>query len=93
VFGEEQAVIGRILGVDLAEGEPVVKEGLRPGVVVRRGEEVVVTSGNGRAEARRSVVALEEGREGDVIRVKNPDSKKEFRVRVTGPGAGDAVED
>lgn len=92
-LAEESLAIGRVLACDLDENAPVTAGALRPGPLVLRGDEVVVTSGNGRAVTRRTVQALEEGREGDVIRVKNPDSKKEFRVRVTGPGAGDAVDE
>ncbi|KAF0240206.1 MAG: flagella basal body P-ring formation protein [Planctomycetota bacterium] len=93
VFAEEMDVIGRVMASDVAENAAIVAEALRAGPLVLRGDEVVVTSGGGRAAARRTVVAMEEGRAGDVIRVKNPDSKKEFRIRVTGPGAGDAVEE
>lgn len=92
-FAEETDVIGRVMASDVAESGPIVSEALRAGPLVLRGDEVVVTSGTGRAAARRTAVAMEEGRAGDVIRAKNPDSKKEFRIRVTGPGAGDAVED
>lgn len=92
-YAEEIDVIGRVMASDVAEGAPLLAAALRAGPLVLRGEEVVVTSGNGRAAARRTAVAMEEGREGDVIRAKNPDSKKEFRIRVTGPGAGDAVEE
>ena len=93
VFAEATEVVGRVMASDVAENAPLVAEALRAGPLVLRGDEVVVTSGSGRAAARRTVVAMEEGRAGDVIRVKNPDSKKEFRIRVTGPGAGDAVEE
>ncbi|MCC6738591.1 MAG: flagellar basal body P-ring formation protein FlgA [Planctomycetia bacterium] len=92
-LAEEVAAVGRVLAADVEEGRPVLAGDLRPGPIVLRGEEVVVTSGAGRATARRTATAMEEGREGDVIRVKNPDSKREFRVRVTGPGAGEAVEE
>jgi flagella basal body P-ring formation protein FlgA len=92
-FAEEMDVIGRVMASDIAESAPLVAEALRAGPLVLRGDEVVVTSGGGRASSRRTAVAMEEGRAGDVIRVKNPDSKKEFHIRVTGPGAGDAVEE
>lgn len=92
-YAEEIDVIGRVMAADVAENAPLLAGALRPGPMVLRGDEVVVTSGNGRAAARRTAVAMEEGREGDVIRAKNPDSKKEFRIRVTGPGAGDAVQE
>ncbi|NUN50954.1 MAG: flagellar basal body P-ring formation protein FlgA, partial [Candidatus Brocadiae bacterium] len=90
---EENRAVGRLLDVDVAAGEPLVESALRAGAVLFKGETLTVTSSNGRAEARRTAVALEDGRVDEVVRVKNPDSKKEFRVRVTGPGAGDAVEE
>jgi flagella basal body P-ring formation protein FlgA len=92
-FAEEMDVIGRVMASDVAENAPLVAEALRSGPLVLRGDEVLVTSGGGRAALKRTAVAMEEGRAGDVIRAKNPDSKKEFRIRVTGPGAGDAVEE
>jgi flagella basal body P-ring formation protein FlgA len=92
-IAEESAAVGRILACDVEADAPVLANALRPGPIVLRGDDVSVKSGNGRVAARLVAVAIEEGREGDVIRVKNPVSKKEFKVRVTGPGAGDVVEE
>lgn len=92
-ISQEEAAVGHVLAIDVEENAPVVANALRPGPIVLRGDEVTVKSGNGRVAARLVAVALEEGREGDLIRVKNPESKKEFRIRVTGPCAGDAVEE
>ncbi|MBI2921926.1 MAG: flagellar basal body P-ring formation protein FlgA [Planctomycetes bacterium] len=89
----EGLAVGRVLGEDVAEGGMVRAGALRPGPIVFRGEEISVTSANARSAVRRIVTALEDGRQGDVIRVKNPDSKKEFRARITGPGAGEVEEE
>jgi flagella basal body P-ring formation protein FlgA len=83
---EVESAVGRVLSVDVAEGGGITASGLRPGALVKRGEDVTVTSRAAGATVKRLAEAMEDGRIGDVIRVKNPDSRREFSARVTAFG-------
>lgn len=54
--------------------------------LVRRGDKVVVTARHAEIQAAVEGVALEDGRMGAVVRVRNPGSGKIFDAKVTGAG-------
>ena len=71
----------------LRSGEPLAASDLRPALLVLRGQPVVLSVGNpaGMAITVR-VEALQDGRMGEQIRVRNPESGRLLSGMVTGPG-------
>lgn len=80
---------GKILRTGLVAGSPVLQTLLDEPMVVRRGERLILTLTDGSMEIRDSVVALEDGRIGDTISMKNQESDKTIRATVTGSGAAE----
>ena len=85
VVGIEEAA-GSILLRPLTEGATISKHLLRPPLHVRRGDLVEVTVESGPAVIRTDGVAEGSGRAGETIAVRNPNSGKSFRARISGPG-------
>jgi flagella basal body P-ring formation protein FlgA len=66
----------------LAAGEVITTRTVRLAPAVRSGESVTVRSVTGGVEVRAVATALQSGRIGDVIRLVNPDSRRQLRGRV-----------
>ncbi|MGE5578070.1 MAG: flagellar basal body P-ring formation chaperone FlgA [Syntrophothermus sp.] len=66
------------------QGQPLVMDLLEKMPDVAKGEMVTVVATVGKVAVSGLAVALEDGWEGQVIRVQNPDSKKIFTARVIG---------
>lgn len=60
---------------------------------VRRGDKITISLRAGAIRVRVSAKALEDGAAGGEIRVVSPNGGREYRVRVTGPGAAEASTD
>ena len=58
--------------------------------IVRRGDKVVISSGNSSVSVKMPGEALEDGTQGEQIRVRNTRSNRVIRARVTGPGQVEA---
>lgn len=58
--------------------------------IVRRGDKVVISSGNSSVSVKMPGEALEDGTQGEQIRVRNTRSSRVIRARVTGPGQVEA---
>jgi flagella basal body P-ring formation protein FlgA len=68
----------------LAANEVVTNQVVRIPLAVRSGERVVVRTVVGGIEARGVATALQSGRVGEVIRLVNPESRRQLRGRVVG---------
>jgi flagella basal body P-ring formation protein FlgA len=77
-------VIGRMPRRPLREGLPVLRGDLIEPFQVQRGDLVDVTAIAGAAQLRLPAVAEMQGRQGDMISLKNPHSGKIFRARIEG---------
>ena len=77
---------GRILQVGLLAGAPILKSFLRTPLVVHRGEKVLLTLTDGAMVVRDTAVALNDGRIGDSIAVRNPESGKIVQATVAKDG-------
>jgi flagella basal body P-ring formation protein FlgA len=77
---------GRILQVGLLAGAPILKSFLKAPLVVHRGEKVLLTLTDRAMIVRDTGVALADGRVGDSIVVRNPESGKIVEATVEGDG-------
>lgn len=77
---------GRTLEIGLLAGAPILKSFLKAPLVVHRGERVLLTLTDRTMVVRDSAVALADGRVGDSIAVKNPESGKIVEATVAGDG-------
>jgi flagella basal body P-ring formation protein FlgA len=77
-------VIGRMSRRPLRAGATVFRSDLIEPFQVKRGDLVDVTAVSGAAELRLPAVAETQGRQGDMINLKNAHSGKVFRARVEG---------
>jgi flagella basal body P-ring formation protein FlgA len=66
----------------VAVGQPLSTRSLRPRTVILRGRAVDAVVRSGPMEISTRVEALEDGAIGQLIRVRNPRSRREFRARV-----------
>ena len=73
---------------DVAPGVPIRSYDIRRAVVVKQGQSVMLTVGQGNGfSITARVEALQDGKIGDQIRLKNPDSGRLLTGIVTGPNA------
>jgi flagella basal body P-ring formation protein FlgA len=77
---------GRVLQVGLMAGAPILKSFLKVPLVVHRGEKVLLSLTDGTMSIRDTAVALGDGRVGDSIAVRNPESGKIVQATVAGDG-------
>lgn len=77
---------GRILRVGLMAGAPILQSFLDRPVLVHRGEKVLMSVTGGRMVVRDMAVALEDGRAGQTITVRNPESGKIVEATVARDG-------
>ncbi len=77
---------GRTLEVGLLAGAPILKSFLKAPLVVHRGERVLLSLTDGTMVVRDTAVALADGRIGDSIAVRNPESGKIVEATVAGDG-------
>jgi len=75
-------ITGKLAARTLVPGRPILREHLRDKSVVVPGQEIYVEAIAGNVCARLRVRALEEGAEGEVIRVATSPSGRSLRVRV-----------
>jgi len=77
---------------DVAAGAPLHSYDVRRAVVVKQGQSVLLTVGQGNGfSITARVEALQDGKIGDQIRLKNPDSGRLLTGVVTGPNAASGL--
>lgn len=91
-IGDTDAVLGQTPRRALRSGEIVRKNLLQWPLLVRRGDPVRIIATREQVSVSMAGEALDDGREGGVIRVRNLSSGKPLRARVTGPGEVQTVE-
>jgi len=79
-----EEVVGRMPRRAIRAGLPVFRADLIEPLQVRRGDLVDVTAIAGSAELRMPALAETQGRQGDMISLKNPTTGKIFRARIEG---------
>jgi flagella basal body P-ring formation protein FlgA len=68
-------------------GEPLRSSQLRPSLMVKKGQQVVLTVASGGMEISVRVEALEDARLGDQVKLRNPESGRAIAGVVTGRGS------
>jgi flagella basal body P-ring formation protein FlgA len=79
-----EEVVGRVPRRALRMGMPVFRTDLIEPLQVQRGDLVDVTAISGAAQLRLPALAETQGRQGDMISLKNPRTGKIFRARIEG---------
>lgn len=79
-------VSGKTLKRHLARGAVLTPAAIAITKVIKRGEHVTIIAETGGIMVRAAGQALEDGGVGDIIRVKNLNSRKVIEARVDGPG-------
>ena len=87
VQGLEQ---GEVTGM-IRAGEPVRASMVRPALMVRKGQVVMLSVARAGIEISVQVEALEDAKLGDQVKLRNPDSGKPLAGMVTGRGAARAL--
>jgi flagella basal body P-ring formation protein FlgA len=77
-------VVGRALIRTAREGSALLRSDLTEPLLVRRGESVTVSVVSGGAQIQLEATAENQGRQGDLVSLRNPSSGKLFRARVEG---------
>ncbi|APZ43033.1 flagellar basal body P-ring formation chaperone FlgA [Acidihalobacter ferrooxydans] len=85
-FTQASEVVGQVLTRNLAPGAVLTPQGLRPPMLVKRGQIVSVTAGSGGLSVSTHGEALQNGARGALIRVRNLQSNRIVQGRVTSVG-------
>lgn len=85
---DQATCLGRELKRRLRAGTMLSADDLAEPMDARRGDLVWVTAQSGSLNVRLPVIALESGRRGENVRVRNRASDKEFKVELVGPREG-----
>ena len=85
-FTDFNEVSGKSLKRHLNQGAVLTPAAIAVTKVVKRGEHVTIVAETGGISVQAAGQALEDGGLGDIIRVKNLNSRKEIEARVEGPG-------
>lgn len=80
------AVKGRRVLADMSQGERLFAAHFEKPLNVRRGQEVTVSWRRAGVVIEAVAIALEDGREGDFIRLRNPYTSREFNAQVGASG-------
>ncbi len=81
-LGEDDQITGMILSRSLSIGMPILRAMLKLPDIVQLGSPVTLVSRFNGVEVRMEGFALEAGHEGEIIRVKNAETKKILRGRI-----------
>lgn len=84
------AVVGHVLIAPIGAGTPIALSALQAAVTVHAGQTITVHVQSGTVRIVTTAVALQDGRVGQSILVKNPESGHRYRVMIT---ANSAVDD
>lgn len=85
-YQDPAEVIGQSARRGLRAGQVIGPASLAPPVLVRRGQRVTVVAAVGGLNASVEAEALEDGRLGERIKLRNTSSRKPLEAKVTGPG-------
>lgn len=90
-FRKREPVIGMIAKRSIKEGRPITPPLLAAPRLVTRGDDVMITASNSKISIRMSGEALSHGTLGQQISVRNKQSKRVIRARVTNSGQVEVV--
>ena len=79
-------VVGMVAKRSLRDGRPLIDRWFEAPFVVDRGDRLRVKLVRGGLKIETTGVALQRGRVGDLVSVRNPRSRSRYEVRITAPG-------
>ncbi|WP_130472137.1 flagellar basal body P-ring formation chaperone FlgA [Candidatus Magnetaquicoccus inordinatus] len=79
-------IVGRVATRDIKAGQPLVDKMLEGPVAVERNDRVRITLTRGPMIIETTGIAMQRGRIGDFISIRNPQSKSLFEAQITAPG-------
>lgn len=82
----EQVVVGQTLKAPVSAGEPISLGSLQEPIKVQAGQSITVDVQAGSVTLQTTAVALQQGRVGETILVRNPSTGKQYRVTVDASG-------
>ncbi len=85
-FFDATELVGKVITRGLAAGQPILRSLVKKPVLIEAGAPVTIVANVNGVEVKTEGVALEPGREGDVIRARNQASRRVVRVRVLDAG-------
>lgn len=83
-FTNAQELIGLVCQKNIAPDSPLNSYNVELPKLVRRGEHIAITTGNDNLSISMDGIALDEGANGDKVRVKNLSSKRVIEAQVVG---------
>lgn len=90
-FSDLSLVIGRKLRRPIATGAPLKPNTLIQRQLISKGDEVFIRAENGVVSIQVPAIALSNGKMGQQISVRNKQSRRVIKARVTGPGQVEVV--
>lgn len=91
VYSSTDLLIDMELQRSLTAGTPLTDALIQEPVLIQRGETVVLTATRGSVSIRQTATAMQDGRKGQQISVRNNSSERTIRAVVTGTGEADVV--
>lgn len=85
VYTDPALLAGRVLRVNLGQGQSLQPRHLAPDYLVRKDGPVAITAQAGGIAVGMAGIALQDGEIGDVVLVRNLSSQREMRAIVAGP--------
>lgn len=91
IYQNPEELIGMELQRSLSAGTALTDAVIQEPVLVQRGETVVLTATRGNVSIRQTATAMQDGRKGQQISVRNVRSDRVIQAIVTGTGEADVV--
>lgn len=85
-FTKTEAVIGKILTQNIAAGHAITPKKVKAAILVRRGEKVTIVASIGTLKVKGKGEALKDAARGELVSVRNSQSKRIIQGVVTKPG-------
>jgi flagella basal body P-ring formation protein FlgA len=90
-FQNADEVIAMASTTYIRPGQIITTQQVTQPIVIKRGQNVVLTASSQSFVIKTSGVAMENGCRGDIIRIKNPASKTVINAKVTDPGKAEVI--
>jgi flagella basal body P-ring formation protein FlgA len=75
----------------IRSGQPIRASDLKPALMVKEGDSVILSVVSGALTITSNMLALEDGKLNQQIDLLNPESNEKVRARVTGQGRADSL--
>lgn len=90
-FTRPDQIIGHVLNRSITTDQPITPKMLTSPILINKGDSVTIRAGNNGITVEVSGTALELGRRGQQIQIKNDRSGRTIKAQVIGPGIAKAL--